>query len=62
MHINPAFESIAIAREIRQRLNAYKLSPVIMESSGLKEGWQDTIPDFVIQIIVEETLNIHKGK
>ena len=50
--------SIEIAEEIRCRLNTYDLSVYNLKALGIKKGWQEKIPEFVIQIIVEQTISI----
>ena len=55
-----AFESVSIAVEVRKRLNTYEFSPVVMKILKLKKGWQEAIPDILMNIIVEQTLLIHR--
>jgi hypothetical protein len=50
--------SVKIVEEIKKRLKTYKFSKMIMEAYHLSPTWQDEIPDFIIQIIVEQTQNI----
>ena len=50
--------SIEIVKEVRKRINDYNLSSYLMKAEGLEEGWQDGIPDIVLQIIVTQVMNI----
>ena len=53
-----AFASLEVVERVRSILNTYNVSPDLMEIYGLEDGWQDKIPDFVIQAIAEQTATV----
>ena len=53
-----AFASLEVVERIKSVLKTYNVSPLLMEVYGLEDGWQDKIPDFVIQAIAEQTATV----